>query len=108
MKLFGWDTDRLSLETFGFGSPRNTERDWRILLVVALVLLIVFVSFSAWTFLRVEAGNLASVDTSDLSNNQSVTLDREQLNQAVADFQKERATFDLLRDRQPNIPNPSR
>lgn len=107
MKLFGWETDNLSLSFGSFASPHNTGRDWRILLAVSFVLLIVFVSFSAWTFMRVDAGSLASANN-DLSSSESVTLNRSQLNQAVADFQKERATYDLLRDRQPNISNPAR
>lgn len=109
MKLFGFETDNISFGgRFGFGTPHNTGRDWRLLLVTALILLVLFVGFSAWTFLQAEAGNLANQRNADLSNNQSVTLDRSQLNQTVADFQKRRATYDLLRDRQPNISNPAR
>lgn len=107
MKIFGWETGKLSVDTAGFGAPRNAGRDWRILLIVSFVLLVVFAGFSIWTFSQVKAGNFSTA-SGDTTNDESMTLDREQLNQAVADFQKERATFDLLRDRQPDMSNPAR
>lgn len=107
MKLFGWDTSNVSVTTGDFGAPCNTSRDWRILLLTGLFLLVVFVGFAIWIFIRIDSGNFVS-GNGNLSSTQSVTLDREQLNQAVADFQKKRATYDLLRDRQPEIPNPAR
>lgn len=107
MKLFGWDTNNFSVTSGGFGSPHNTSRDWRILLLIGLVLLVVFVGFAIWTFTEIDSGDFVSA-SDDSSRSQPVTLNREQLNQAVADFQKKRATYDLLRDRQPEIPNPAR
>ena len=107
MKIFGWETSNVSVGTAGLGAPRNTGRDWRMLLIVSFVLLVVFAGFSVWTFSQVKTGNFATA-SGNTANSKSITLNREQLNQAVADFQKERATFDLLRDRQPNISNPAR
>lgn len=107
MKLFGWDTNNFSVVSGDFGSPYNTSRDWRILLLTGLILLIVLAGFAVWTFTEIKNGNFVSA-SDNVSNTQSVTLNREDLNQAVADFQKKRATYDLLRDRQPEIPNPAR
>ena len=110
MEIFGFDTKHVR-KTFSwvtdFGDPAANSRTWGLLVVTALVLLVTVSVFCIVIFSQVQAGNFASRSSAN-NTNETVTLDRQELNEAVSDLQKRRATFDLLRDRQPKIPNPSR
>jgi uncharacterized protein YpmS len=109
MEIFGFDTKRVT-RTFSsirnFARPKEKERTWKIFTITGLLALMLISAFSVSVFWQIQNKNFVSAD-SDSNSNEALTLDREELNEAVSNLQKKRATFDLLRDRQPNISNPS-
>lgn len=110
MEIFGFETSKVSdkLPAFeAFGEPRNRKRDWVMLFGLAFTILIVMSIYSLWTFYQVQAGSFSKADEITQPNKKSVTIDREKLNQAVSDYKKQEATFDLLRNNRPDVPNPS-
>jgi len=109
MEIFGFNTKKVTnkLSWFsGFRRPEFSSRAWFLATVTAFVLLIVVSVFCVVIFTQVQEGTFAS-SSGGGGVEETVTLDREQLNEAVSNLQKRRATFDLLRDRQPDISNPS-
>lgn len=110
MEIFGFDTNHVTDQFSWFhnlGSPQSAGQTWGLLVAGAFILLIAVSVFSIIIFTQVSAGNFASANAGTDAN-ETVTLNRQDLNEAVSNLQKRRATFDLLRDRQPDIPNPSR
>jgi len=109
MEIFGIDTKKI---THSFSSiqnlaqPEEKERVWKVFVITGLLLLLIISTFSISVFWQIQNNNFVSSDADDESN-ETVTLDRTELNEAVSNLQKRRATFDLLRDRQPDISNPS-
>ncbi len=110
MNIFGFETSEASkkLPSFqAFGEPRKRKRDWFILFMAVCAIFAVMSIYSLWTFYQVQAGSFSTAAEDQSSSEKSITIDREKLNQTVSDYRKQEATFDLLRNTQPDIPNPS-
>lgn len=110
MEIFGWNTSKLTnkLQALkSLGSPKHTRRDWTI--AAGLFLLIAFVlgGFSLWSFYKIQAGTFKTFTVDEDQAQTTQTINRDKLNEIVSEYNRQQATFELMRERQPDIPNPA-
>jgi len=108
--MFGFETNSITKRFSWFrslGKPEASNWAWSIIIVVNFILLTAVSAFCIIIFIQIQSGNFASSQQGSKTT-EIITLDRKKLNQSVSNLRKRRATFDLLRDRQPDIPEPTR
>lgn len=98
-------TDNLSLLK-GFSSARNRIRDWVVLSVAAIIVMLALSVLSVWVFVTIRAGTFAGDGSNVTSGREVVSLDRDKLSSTVTDIQDQRSAFELAKTEQPDIPQP--
>jgi len=105
MNIFGYNLKFSG--NYHFGQPQDPERDWRIIMTLALVVLVVFLIVSVWLFFQVRSGNLGSTAQNKVEPPTSV-LHRQALENKTDRYRQLRSRYELMQDSQPDIPNPAR
>lgn len=99
---------RFSLRGLSFWSTRggstHPKRDWLILFIVFLVVLIGIILFSVYLFLEINRGELYTL--SSASSQKLDTIDRTLLTETLTSFEEKARRFSKTIDNPPNIPIP--
>lgn len=88
-----------------FGTPAASQRDWKIIYGIFLVLLLVVVTFNMWRFYQVSVMDHSQDQASEASAAQ--TIDRSRLQDKINQLENRQAQYELLRDQVPSVANPS-
>lgn len=110
MEIFGWNTNKLTnkLQALkSLGSPKHTRRDWTIAAGFFLLIALVLGGFSLWSFYKIQSGTFKAFTTDEDPTQAIQTINRDELNEIVSEYNRQQATFELIRERQPDIPNPA-
>lgn len=87
------------------GDPRHPSRDWRVVVGVAFVLVLLLIAFAGYLFVKISAGEIFIVDSE--TNESAQPINRVLLQDALAGFRDKAETFTEVQDGIEPIVDPS-
>lgn len=81
-------------------------RDWYIVIVVSLLVLVLLVGISVHFFFGIRSGSIVSTPAPE--NTRTLSVSREKLQEAVSIFETKQVNYDSGNVRTPDVSDPSR
>ncbi len=87
------------------GNPESPRRDWGILMVISITLVVIFVSFSIFLFINITTGTIFTVAPEQ--GKSATTVNRSDLKDTLVVYRNKKDRYENLLRASPKVVDPS-